>query len=351
MIAEIKFACSHCGQRIAVGSEAAGLSVECPTCQNAVTIPDSIAPVAPRRKDAGVQEKSAATQGQAEIKSLHHERLALRGEVASHQQRAATAEARLGAMQGEFDLQRQRLEATETQLAAAERKLSESRAAAAQAAGERAAVEQEIAGVRSELAATRAALGQSQTAAAAASAQVIATEGQLAEAREKLAATAAEVRALEARCATAESEAGSLRGLMDRDAASREFLSTKTQLAAAGEELRARRQSTAQLEADLLASETERRRLDEERSALHRRVAEALKQAEDLSKDRINADNEKLREMLERQNGELKSRFVELTRFRRAKLALKIIWALTALGITGLGYFFLKILPTIEWSR
>ena len=41
-----------------------------------------------------------------------------------------------------------------------------------------------------------------------------------------------------------------------------------------------------------------------------------------MSKDRLNADNAKLRELLERQNEELKLRFKELTRFRRAKLTL-----------------------------
>ena len=344
MITEIKFACLHCGQKIAVGSDAAGWTVECPTCQNSVTIPDSPAPIAPRRKDTSVQEKIAATQAQAEIKSLHNERLALRGEVASHKQRAATAEAALGAMQGELDLQRQRLEATETQLAAAERELSESRATAGQAVAERTAAEQDIADVRSELAAAQAAFEQMQTTAALNSARLVETEAQLE-------AASAKVRSLESQCTTALSEAEALRGLMDKDEASREFLSTKTKLATAEEELRARRQSGAQLEADLLAAETERKRLDDERSAMHRRVAEALKQAEDLSKDRVNADNAKLRELLDRQNEELKSCFRELLRFRRAKLALKIIWALTALGITGLGYFFVKILPTIEWSR
>ncbi len=344
MITEIKFACSHCGQKIAVGSDAAGWEVECPTCQNSVTIPDAPPPIAPRRKEAGVQEKLTPAQAQAEIKSLYNERLALRSEAASHKQRAATAEAALGAIQGEGDLQRQRLEATETQLAATERELAESRAAAGQAVGERTAAEQDIADVRSELAAAHAAFEQMQTTAALNTARLVETEGHLE-------AAAAKLRTLQSQCATAQGEAESLRGLMDKDEASREFLSTKTKLVTAEEELRARRQSAAQLEADLLASETERKRLDEERNAMHRRVAEALKQAEDLSKDRLNADNEKLRELLDRQNEELKNCFRELTRFRRAKLTLKIIWALTALGITGLGYFFVKILPTIEWSR
>ena len=300
MIAEIKFACSHCGQRIAVGSDAAGLSVDCPTCQNAVMIPDGAVPLEPRRKDGGLGEKLAAAQSecerlranathaQAEIKSFHNERLTLRSEAASLKQRAATAESRIAAMQDE---------------------LSESRAA----------------------------LERTRAAAAIAEARAIEVETERA--------------AIAGRHETALGEMASLRGLLDKDAASRELLATKSNLAAAGEELRTRRQSAAQLEADLRTSETERKRLDEERSAMQRRVTEALKLAEDSSKDRIHADNEKLRELLERQNEELKIRFRELTRFRRAKLTLKIIWALAALGLVGLGFLFVHILPTIEWSR
>ena len=39
MIADITFECSHCGQRIAVGADAAGLDVDCPTCKTTLTIP------------------------------------------------------------------------------------------------------------------------------------------------------------------------------------------------------------------------------------------------------------------------------------------------------------------------
>ena len=363
MIAEIKFECPHCGQRIAVGSDAAGVCIDCPTCQNGVTIPDGSDPPEPEQNEGGLREgldavrgenerlRANATLTQAEIKSFNNERLALRNEAASFKQRSAVAEARLAAMQGELDLLRQRLNATETQLGSAERELAESRAAAARAAGERRDAEREIATVRSELAAALAALEQAQAAAEIAGARVLEAEKQVAESRERLGAAAVEARTLREECATALKEADSLRGVVNKDEASREFLSTKTKLTSVEKELIARRQAAAQLEADLLASETERRRLDEERGSLHRRVAEALKQVEELSKDRMNADNEKLRELLERQNEELKIRFRELTRFRRARLTLKIIWALTGLGIVGLGYVFMKILPTIEWAQ
>ena len=295
MIAEIKFACSHCGQRIAVGSDDAGRSVDCPTCQNAVTIPDGL-----RERLAAAQSecerlRTTATHAQAEIKSFQNERLALRNETAGLKQRASTAESRIAAMQDE---------------------LSESRAA----------------------------LEQTQIAAAI-------TEARAIEMETARAAIAGRLEAAEARHAAALGEMTSLRDLLDKDAASRELLATKSNLAATAEELRTLRLTAAQLDADLRTSDTERKRLDDERSAMHRRVAEALKQAEDSSEDRLNADNAKLRELLERQNEELKIRFRELTKFRRAKLALRIIWSLAALGIIGLGYLFAHILPTIEWGR
>ena len=114
-------------------------------------------------------------------------------------------------------------------------------------------------------------------------------------------------------------------------------------------ELRMRRQSATQLEIDLLKAEADRDRLDEERGGLHRQLAGALKEADSLSKESLHADNAKLRELLDRQNEELKAGFKELTRFRRAKLTLKMVWAFAVLALIGLGYAFLKILPTIEW--
>jgi chromosome segregation ATPase len=39
MTTDIKFHCDHCGQRIVVDSEAAGLATECPSCRTNITIP------------------------------------------------------------------------------------------------------------------------------------------------------------------------------------------------------------------------------------------------------------------------------------------------------------------------
>lgn len=324
MIAEIKFACSYCGQKIAVQADAAGIVIDCPNCQEPVTIPQSPMVSEPWRPDGGLREKIAALQSecerlsasathtQAELKSFQTERLTLRNEAAALKQRAAAAEAQLG----EMPLLRQRFEVAETQLASLEQERAENHAALSRALEECAAAARELEGVRSQLATAQA-----------------------------------EVNSLQTRFATASGEVESLRGLMNREETSRELLSTRTKLTAAEEELRERRQSATQLEMDLLKAEAERDRLDEERAGLHRRMAESLKQVEDLSGDRLNADNAKLRELLDRQNEQLKSCFRDLTRFRHAKLALKIVWALTALAGIGLGYFFVKVLPTIEWVR
>ena len=352
MIAEIKFECAHCGQKMAVGSEAAGLDAECPTCQNLVTIPQDAAFSEPRRSDGGLREKLAAlqsecerlgasaTHAQAEIKSFQNERLTLRNEAAALKQRAIAAEEKLGLL----EIVRQRLEATETQFAALERDLVESQTALAGATRERAATMEELKGVRTELAAAVASSKRAQSKTAA-------TKARLAEARAALAAAQTELNAVQGRLTAETGEVESLRALVSCDDASRELLSTRSELAAAEEEVSIRRQQAAQLEADLKSAESERDRLETERIALHQRVAKAQKQADALSKDSLNADNAKLRELLERQSEELKVRFRELTRFRRAKLAFKIVWGMAALAALGLGYLFIKILPSINWPQ
>lgn len=352
MIAEIKFECAHCGQKLTVGSEAAGLHVECPTCQHPVTIPRNEEIPEPRRTDGGLREKIAAlqsecerlganaTHAQAEIKSFHNERLALRSEATALKQRAITAEEKLG----EMEILRQRLDATETQLAALERDLTENQSALASATREQTATLGELEGVRSELAAAAAVSEREQS-------EAFATRAQLAEAHATLAASQTELNAVQTRLTAVNGDLDSLRALLSRDDASRELLSTRTELASAEEELSIRRQQAAQLETDLISAESERERLETERIALHQRVAEALKQADALSRDTLNADNAKLRELLERQSDELKVRFRELARFRRAKLTLKIVWGMAALAAAVLGFFFIKILPTINWVR
>ncbi len=358
MIAEIKFACAHCGQKIAVEPEAAGVSINCPTCQNRVTIPREGVAAEARRTEGGLREKLAAlqsecerlranaTHSQAEIKSFQTERLALRNEAAALKQRAAGAEAQVAAM----DVLRQRLKGTETQLASIECERLENQAALSHANAELAATAEELADQRSELAAAVGFAENARAGAAATLARLAETETGLAEALGKLNAAQAEVETLRAQFAATSGEVETLRRLMDRDETSRELLVVREKLTAADEELRTRRGSATQLESDLARTESERARLDDERIALHLSVAEAQMQAEELSGNRLIADNAKLRELLGRQNDELKQRFREITIFRRAKITLKIVWALAAIGAIVLGYFFVKVLPTLEWA-
>lgn len=321
------------------------MSIPCPTCENPVTIPPTRGISEPRRADGGLREKLAAlqaecerlranaTHSQAEMKAFQSERLALRNENTALKQSVAAAEEQLA----QLEVVRQRLEATETQLSSLDQERATDRASLAEATDGRAAA--------------MAALDEVRAKHAAANARSSELETHLTEVRTAHAAALDEVTALQKRFAVASGEAESLRGLMDRDEASRELLSARTRLTAADEELQMRRQSATQLEMDLIKAEADRDRLDEEKAGLQRRLAEALKQAGDLSKDNLHADNAKLRELLERQNAELKTCFRELTRFRRAKLTLKIIWALSTLAAIGLGYFFVKVLPSIEWAH
>ncbi len=352
MIAEIKFACAHCGQRIAVGPEAAGLDIDCPTCQNGVTIPAEAAPMQPRRAEGGQRERIAAlqaecerlranaTHAQAELKSFHNERLTLRGDVASWKQRVAVAEEQVA----DLELVRRRLEATESQLAAMEQALSENHAALTQVSGEHALAVQEIESFRSQLALA----ARQKIEAEATKSHLVETEARLVEIQGTLAKAVADGASLDQRRGIAESEVENLRALMARDEATRELLSIRSKLATADAELQTRRQSSAQIAADLEKAEAERARLEDERIALHQQLAAAEKTAEERSEHRLHADNQKLRELLERQKEELKLRFRELTRYRRAKLTVKVVWAVAALIAVGLGFAFVKLLPSFE---
>jgi cell division septal protein FtsQ len=58
-------------------------------------------------------------------------------------------------------------------------------------------------------------------------------------------------------------------------------------------------------------------------------------------------DNEVLRGIVARQNTELAQRSGEIYRFKRARLGLKIVYGVFAVGVLGVVAFAIKILPQI----
>ena len=358
MIAEIKFACSHCGQKIVVGSEAAGVEIGCPTCSNQVTIPEKSAVIEPRQKTAVSGEQLAAaraecerlnaklSQAQTEIRNFQTERLALRAEVANLKQGVGTSEARVAALQADFELHSQRLAATETQLGEAERVLAEQRALVEQRAESLASVESELTGLRAQLAAARAetrakvdALAESETSQAA----VLQTAARLAQAE-------AELSAIREKFAANEKTCESLRALLDKDSAGRELALAKKRLAKVESDRAQLAQLTGRLEADLKAASEERDRNAASAAELRQQLAEARKQVEELSVGKMQETNDRLRALIARQNEELRQRFEDIVKYRKQKLTVKILWALTALGTVGLGYLAMQALSGIDWK-
>src|SRR6188768_2210882 len=48
----IRFACSHCGQRLSVGSHKAGKSAACPKCKSSITVPIPLAEPPPAEPES-----------------------------------------------------------------------------------------------------------------------------------------------------------------------------------------------------------------------------------------------------------------------------------------------------------
>jgi chromosome segregation ATPase len=380
MITEIKFQCANCGQRISVEADAAGLEAPCPTCHNPLRIPAGDEPNEPAAKREPAPKPREAAHGepkpkkpplrqqladaraeceqlcaeamlaQAEIRNLQSERLNLRSEVAVLGQRSSIAESKLASLQNEFDLQRQRIEATATQLAAMESERAAERAEAAATASKLAAAEVALADLRPRLAAAHAEIEKKSHALSAAEADARAVEQTIAEIESRLAASERAEEEMRDQCAAARGETDSLRGLLDRDATSRELLAIREQLCVAEAERANLRTDVSRLESELESVSAERARLDASSAELRRQAADALRIAERSSEDAMHDEIVKLRALIERQNAELKDRFREIARYRRARLAVRIIWSLAVLGVIGLGYLFIQILPQLQLS-
>jgi hypothetical protein len=82
---------------------------------------------------------------------------------------------------------------------------------------------------------------------------------------------------------------------------------------------------------------------------LRQRLGDAEKRADAVSDERLRQDNLALRGIITRQNGELERRHVELHRLKRARLILRILYALIVLGIVALGYAAIQIIPSLDW--
>ena len=373
MIADITFECSHCGQRIAVGADAAGLEVDCPTCQTKLTIPSpethvernprssgserkrerAIDPGSLREQLAAAQSESErlhanATHAQAEIKSFQNERLSLRAEIVTLKQRSVTLEKQLADLELESEVQRQRLAATATQLEANDAELVELRAAETAGATARNELEHALAAANSERAAARADLKKKTKALSTAKAALKEAEANTANWQTRCESSNAELAEMKQQFVRMRDEVESLRGLLGASETGSELAAARAELAAHQNDHQRWQQRVDLLEADLRGVAAQSQRFLEEAEALRHRLQDALREAEAASDEKIRADNAVLRGIISRQNVELEIQHHDLLRLRRARFALRLVYALFVLGVLGLVWVAVQFVPQLR---
>jgi chromosome segregation ATPase/predicted RNA-binding Zn-ribbon protein involved in translation (DUF1610 family) len=387
--AEIKFECSQCRQRLAVEAAGAGLKMNCPTCSHLMIVPlastrRSGSRMKAPREDGPIAMRPARAPGaEGEAHTLREE-LVQSGVLAGQLERdlaeaqsetarlrrqieAATAErdalsaavgearkeierltAERTTLLGDLELNRHRLAATESHLAARQRELGEITASIARAAGEAEAarnaaqeMKQECARLQGALESTRAALEAARR-----------VEDDFARARQRVAElamqldTAESARAeLAAERETLKRENTALRRDLGESREGRELLALREQARAAEAEQQRTSDALRQAETEAAKLAEAERRLRAELDALGRRCLEAERQAEAMSDSKVQRDNDVLRGILERQKAELERRYAEAQRYRRAHLGLRLIYAAVTLGVVAVIGLAIKVLP------
>lgn len=183
-----------------------------------------------------------------------------------------------------------------------------------------------------------------------AEAQVSETRAALSEALEQLAEAGGQIESLNARQAAAAGEKQRLRRLLREDTAEGERQAIRGKLAAAEAECGRLTEALRRVEGELAAERCGGQRLAAVVRELGRRVNEAVV-FEPWRGDRdLAREVEVLRGIAARQSGQIRLQHRELVRLRRARLALRIVYGIFALGLVGLGYVALQLLPGVEWS-
>ena len=203
-MAEIKFRCPECGQKIAVSASAVGVKIDCPTCHSRLVIPRSeLAPVEVlvKRRLAIVGGSADAVYSELQKAQTAAERAAdeLARVRSEHAKTAAQAQTAAAALQSERDAlasEVMALNPLRDQLAQAQKELSEVRQQALTAARERDSQLEKAktseAAIRGELTALHAKHAETEGSLAAKAKELAALQ----EERNSLAASAASAAAL-----------------------------------------------------------------------------------------------------------------------------------------------------------
>ncbi len=425
--ADIKFACSQCGQRMVVEKSGAGLTAACPICNSPVTVPefstyadhisrghrpesktgktarpedfadpdfeetreelfDATISRGQLERELDVANKEAArlqvlfkkaveeceritasaTHAQAEIKSFQADRQQLKAELAQAKQRALAAEQQLGEMstaltalqeenqglrervENDLEISQERLSATETQLRSRERELAALRE-------ENQELVQSLAAAQSELAAEQQQSGKVQReldSAAQLLDEASQNESRLSatihELHAKLEQSANDAERLGKEGERLQQQIDTLRHDLTETDSGRELLDLRAKLqnleAEHGATLSALAATTD--EAQQLAQAEQQ--LRDELKSTRRQRDEAERQAEANSESKLQHDNEILRGINRRDSVTIGVYHTELRRLRRARFALRIVYAIFATALIFLVIFAIGVFARKE---
>lgn len=176
-------------------------------------------------------------------------------------------------------------------------------------------------------------------------AQLARADAELCDHREKLWLSEESNQSLATRCEQLRREADSLRRDVTESHSGRELMEARSRL----EDAVAERDRTAArlsaVEADLHSISSAEAALRAELDQARHERDEAVERAESLRETRAAKDNQVLRGIIARLNGDLAQRTSEVLRAKRARVGLKIAYILFGVGLLGVIAFAVKVLP------
>jgi chromosome segregation ATPase/DNA-directed RNA polymerase subunit RPC12/RpoP len=399
MIAEIKFDCGKCGQRICVEQAAAGLASDCPTCGHGLTIPephglnerdydgpfrsngstrsveegriysegrggDPLAELAAAHEELAflrelLHERSeecsrltaSATHAQAEIKSFQAERRTLKSELATQKQRVAALEAHGAELATDLEVQQQRASALEAHLTGKEQAGQELQARLDALIQEQAHTLRELDSLQAESTLLRSSLDNATAELEplrAAALRLDAADAELQQTRQKLTEAESGKRSFSEKCDALIKEAKTLRKDLSETATGKELISLRKRLAAAEEEHQRLAKESKQLAEELKKSAFEKSELQVQLQAVNLQLSETQEKIAASAESQVQKENSVLRGIVERQNAELEARFVEIHRYKRARFTMRSIYAGCAIAAIGLVITAIKVLSKVD---
>lgn len=245
---------------------------------------------------------------------------------------AAVAEK--AAIEETFEISRRRVDALEVQLAAREREVEERVSTYELLKLELADAEETLVQAQMDLEVARAGAEQKKR-----------FEAKLEETKARLKTAEASCESLSRTCEEMAAETRALKEGLRESTTGRELVELRDKLREVEDARATASRLQTEAEADCAKVRSQQERLQKNLDALLQRCQEAEQRAEAASDAKIEDDREVLRGIIERQKTEMSDRHAELVRLRRARLALRLAYAvvgLVSLVVVAIGVKFVQ---------